>query len=536
MEEHAAAVERIASRVKQFSATKQPFRLYHGTTNSTRTTARTAQNTIDTSSLNHVLSIDSTRKTALCEPNVPMDVLLSATLKEGLVPLIVMELPSITVGGGFSGMAGESSSFRHGPFDETVVSIEIVLPDGSVATAAREGDKADLFWGAACAFGTMGIVTVLEVQLRDAGGFVEMTYLPAKGMDEATRILQEHTARAEVDYVDGIAFSPNNIVICTGKLVKALPAGTPKDSVRRYTGRSDPWYYLDVEKRTSSLFRSSSSTTATTTTNTRVDYVPLADYFFRWDRGGFWVARYAFTYFFAPFNRVTRFLLDTFMHAKVMYHALHKSGLSDSHVIQDVGVPYSTATHFREWLDAEFNIYPLWLCPIKIRRDAGMQVAGHGLHADFADPEKTPEPILLNFGVWGPASTSYDTFVRQNRDLEKKVHELGGKKTLYAQNFYTRDEFWGVYNWEKYDAVRRKYHADWMPDVWDKVGHVDQDARRRAMEGSRMPGVLRGKRPFQGLYGVYKAWRGGDYLLGGGGGKKGVALGKEGGVEVKKDV
>jgi len=530
MEDHGAAVTRIASRVKEFSATKQPFRLYHGTTNSTRTTARTAQNTIDTSSLNHVLSIDRTRKTALCEPNVPMDVLVSATLKEGLVPLIVMELPSITVGGGFSGMAGESSSFRHGPFDETVVSIEIVLPDGSIVDAAREGDKADLFWGAACAFGTMGIVTLLEVQLRDAGGYVEMTYLPAKGMDEATRMLQEQTARAEVDYVDAIAFSPAKIVICSGKLVKGLPAGTSKDSVRRYTGRSDPWYYLDVEKRTSSLFHSSSTTTIT---NTRVDYVPLVDYYFRWDRGGFWVARYAFTYFFAPFNRITRFLLDRFMHAKIMYHALHKSGLSDSHIIQDVGVPYSTAPHFREWLDREFNIYPLWLCPIKIRRDYRMEVAGHGLHADFADPAKTPEPILLNFGVWGPASTDYETFVRQNRDLESKVHELGGKKTLYAQNFYTRDEFWSVYNRDKYDAVRTKYHAEWMPDVWDKVGHVDQDARRRAMEGSRMPGLLRGRRPFQGLYGVYKAWRGGDYLLGGAGNK---ASSVEEGIDGKKDV
>ncbi|KXJ88836.1 FAD binding domain protein [Microdochium bolleyi] len=514
MDAHNAAVARISARVQTFYEQKTPFRLYHGSTNSTRAISRSASNTVDTSALNHVLSVDIARKTALCEPNVPMDDLLAATLKHGLVPLIVMELPSITVGGGFSGMAGESSSFRHGPFDSIVSSIEIVLPNGDVTTASRT-ERADLFWGAACAFGTLGIVTLLEVQLRDAADYVEMTYFPFPDITAASAKLQEETAKPEVDYVDAIAFSPSNIVVCVGKLVNTLPRGVAQSAVKRYTRRTDPWYYLDVQKSAAAAAHSKSKPGEPWT-----DHVAIADYLFRWDRGGFWVARYAYTYFFAPFNRITRAVLDRFMHAKVMYHALHKSGLSDQYIIQDVGVPYRAADEFRGWLDANFNIYPLWLCPIKIRRDDGPEVAGHGLHADFADPAKTPEPILLNFGVWGPASTRYETFVRQNRDLEAKVHSLGGKKTLYAQNHYTRDEFWGWYNKDKYDRVRVKYYADWMPDVWDKVGHVDQEARRRRIAESRMPKALQGKRPFQGLYGVYKAWRGGDYLLG-----KGKAVG-----------
>lgn len=54
-----------------------------------------------------------------------------ASLNKGLVPLVVMEFPGITVGGGFSGTSGEKlSSFRHGAFDNTVNWIEIVLPNG----------------------------------------------------------------------------------------------------------------------------------------------------------------------------------------------------------------------------------------------------------------------------------------------------------------------------------------------------------------------------------------------------------------------
>ncbi|KHO10864.1 hypothetical protein MAA_11545 [Metarhizium robertsii ARSEF 23] len=112
MEAHDTAVRRIAAQVKTFHEAQKPFRIYHGSTNSTRTSHRRADNTIDTSGLNHVLSVDKTGMTALVEPNVPMDELVDATLAHGLVPPVVMEFPGITAGGGFSGTSGESSSFR----------------------------------------------------------------------------------------------------------------------------------------------------------------------------------------------------------------------------------------------------------------------------------------------------------------------------------------------------------------------------------------------------------------------------------------
>lgn len=47
-----------------------------------------------------MLQIKRNDKTVLVEPNVPMDKLVEATLAEGLLPKVVMELPNITVGGG----------------------------------------------------------------------------------------------------------------------------------------------------------------------------------------------------------------------------------------------------------------------------------------------------------------------------------------------------------------------------------------------------------------------------------------------------
>jgi len=92
MERHAAVVRDIAAQIRQFYARKQPFRIFHGSTNSTRNRDRNTS-LVDTSKLSHVLQIDVSTKTALVEPNVPMDRLVAETLKYGLIPPVVMEFP-----------------------------------------------------------------------------------------------------------------------------------------------------------------------------------------------------------------------------------------------------------------------------------------------------------------------------------------------------------------------------------------------------------------------------------------------------------
>ncbi|KAK0640770.1 FAD binding domain protein [Cercophora newfieldiana] len=518
MEAHKSAVEAVASRTRQLFETRTPFRVYHGSTNSTRRSQRRLDNTVDTSGLNRVVHVDTAKKTALVEPNVPMDALVEATLEHGLVPLVVMEFPGITVGGGFSGTSGESSSFRHGSFDFTINWIEIVLPDGEVARASKT-EQPDLFWGAASAFGTLGVVTLLEVQLRDARQYVELQYRHIEDFDQVVKTLQEETSEGTPnDYVDAITFSLSSTIICTGRLVDALPHGS---NPQRFLRSRDPWFSVHAQ-RIQKRFLADPSATIT-------DHIPLRDYLFRYDRGAFWTGRYAFRYFLTPFNRITRFLLNPFMHTRVMYRALHQSGLSDYYVVQDVGVPYSSATDLAIWLDQHLSIYPLWLCPLRTRREGG-PAAHHGLHAEFADPDRTPD-ALLNFGVWGPASFNRRECVRMNRDLEGAVQRLGGKKWLYAQAFYTEDEFWAHYDRKAYDTLRERYHAGHLPSVYDKV-KVDVDAEEAAANASwaaLMLVMLWRVWPLAGLYGVYKAVMGGDYLLqktkqekAEGGGKKSV--------------
>ena len=164
-----------------------------------------------------------------------------------------------------------------------------------------------------------------------------------------------------------------------------------------------------------------------------------------------------------------------------------------------------------QYLEAEFKHYPIWLCPLK---QSGKGIAStHSLQVDKTN-RKMPE-MMLNFGVWGPGPKRRDEFVWWNRAFERKVHELGGQKWLYAQAYYTEKEFYEIYNRKEYDALREKYHASYLPTVYDKV-KVDIAKEERVVRESWaawLAMLFWSIWPLAGLYGVYKAFRGGDYLL-----------------------
>lgn len=224
---------------------------------------------VDTSGLNHVLKVDPERKTVLVEPNVPMDALVEATLLHGLVPPVVMEFPGITVGGGFAGTAGESSSFRYGFFDRTINFIEIVLGNGDIVKASST-ENSDLFYGAASSFGTLGVTTLLEIQLIEAKTYVATTYKLVSNITEAQEEIEKATQDSTVNYLDGIMYSQHEGVICVGRLTNDLPGSSVK--VQRFTKPTDPWFYTHVQR----LKHSAS--------NPITEAIPLVDYLFRYDR------------------------------------------------------------------------------------------------------------------------------------------------------------------------------------------------------------------------------------------------------------
>lgn len=495
MEEHKKKVLSISSRVRQFYEKKKPFRIYHGSTTTTRQISHRREDVVDTSLLDSVICVDSSAKTALVEPNVSMECLVEHTLKYKLLPPVVMEFTGITVGGGFAGASGESSSFRYGLFCETVRSIEIVLGNGDIVRATPTNPETmDLFHEVAGSCGTFGVVTLLELRLIDSKDYVRLSYKPTRSPSEALEIIHDAVNDDSIDFIDGIIYSRDFGTVMTGRLTDRLD---PSLKVQRFTRARDPWLYLHAKKISKCQLTS------------QVDIlIPIRDYLFRYDRGGFWSGAVAFKYFYVPFNRITRWVLDKYMRTRVMMHALHSSGVAKEAIIQDLTIPYHAADEFINYIVESTRIFPLWLCPIRGISPGSKRCFAHGKATTTGD-------VFVNVGVWGFGPKNETDNIALNREIEQKVNELDGVKILYARTYYTEDEFWEIYDEKKYLSLREKYHATLLPSVYEKVRTLPGDQGRQPNESvlSYFSRQILNTWPFGALYGVLMATLGGEYLI-----------------------
>lgn len=371
----------------------------------------------------------------------------------------------------------------------TLNSVEMVLADGEIVIAS-ESQHSDLFRGAAGAVGTLGVVTMIEIQLREATKFVETTYHPVSGgIDEAIKMFQDFTARpVDIDYVDGIMYSSTTGAIITGRMTDDRKEGLP---IHRFSDARDPWFYLHVQE---CITKSAQPTQ---------DLIPLPDYLFRYDRGGFWVGEEAFNYFSAvPFNSFTRWFLDDFLSTRMLYNALHASGQFERMIVQDLALPFDTAAEFVARMNGLLDIGPLWLCPLKQSPRPTM----HPHLDEYEDDEITLKP-MLNIGLWVKAPPTHDKFVEVNKEIEHILHELRGMKWLYAQTWSTESDFWSDFDRSWYDRLRSKYHAETLPTVHEKVA-VNTTANTHRSWQEMVLAVW----PMSGLYGIKRAIDSGDYL------------------------
>jgi hypothetical protein len=126
---------------------------------------------------------------------------------------------------------------------------------------------------------------MMELQL------VKATYHLHQSVQESITAVHAETLNDANDYVDGILYSPDHGVVVSGEMTDEMLSSA---KVQTFSHAWDPWYYLDVKDKTLSA-------------NSPVtDYIPLAEYLFRYGRGGFWVGRAALHYFHFPFSRATR--------------------------------------------------------------------------------------------------------------------------------------------------------------------------------------------------------------------------------------
>lgn len=140
---------------------------------------------------------------------------------------VLPELDELTVGGLVMGTGVESASHKHGLFQHICSSYELVLSDGSLITCSKDKNP-ELFHAVPWSYGTLGLLTSVEITIVPSKRFVQLKYHPVCGLEKFEEQLRELCGGPD-EFVEGFIFNENMGVITTGNLVDNAEA----DKVRR---------------------------------------------------------------------------------------------------------------------------------------------------------------------------------------------------------------------------------------------------------------------------------------------------------------
>ncbi|MGI8881961.1 MAG: FAD-binding protein [Jatrophihabitans sp.] len=412
-----------------------PVRLRKRTSNLFRSRAA-APGTLDATPFEGVISIDPQARTADVLGMTTYRDLVDATLPHGLMPLVVPQLKTITLGGAVTGLGIESSSFHAGCPHESVLEMDILTGDGRVVTAAPDGEHADLFYGFPNSYGSLGYALRLRIELAPVKPYVHLRNVRFADAGQCAAAIATITADGSyagepVDFVDGTWFTPTECYLSLGTFTDSVPR------ISDYTGQQI--YYRSIQQRGE-------------------DWLNIHDYLWRWDTDWFWCSRA-----FGAQQKLVRRLWPSRWRRSDVYWKLialnRRTGFSDwmdrrkaiagrEDVVQDIEVPVDRMTEFIDFLDAETHIEPVWICPLR-QRDPG---ATWDLYA--LDPDVT----YVNVGFWSSTELAAgESDGTHNRAIERRVAELGGRKSLYSTSYYSREEFWETYGGSAYEKLKVSY-------------------------------------------------------------------------------
>jgi FAD/FMN-containing dehydrogenase len=407
---------------------------------------------LDVNAFHHVLSVDPVARTADVQGMVTYEDLVEATLAHGMMPLVVPQLKTITLGGAVAGLGIESSSFRNGLPHESVREMEILTGDGRIVVARPDNEHADLFHAFPNSYGTLGYSLRLTIDLEPVQPFVKLRHLRFDNHEDCfaaiARICGDGSHDGErVDFVDGTVFGPTEMYLTLASFVEETPA-----KVSDYTGMAV--YYQSLRARS-------------------VDHLTVRDYLWRWDTDWFWCSRA-----FGVQNPVVRRMWPRRLRRSDVYRrivafdrrhrltaridAARKRPVQEA-VIQDVEVPVAEGPKFMDFFHREIGIEPVWLCPLKLRADKPWPL--YPLH---------PSKLYVNVGFWSTVDLAPgQPDGHYNRLIEEAVTAVGGHKSLYSTVHYSEEEFWRLYNGQAYEAVKREYDRDTrLPDLYDKCVRI----------------------------------------------------------------
>ena len=400
---------------------------------------------VDLSGFDAVIGVDAPAGIVEVEGMAPYERIADATLAHGTMPSVVPQLKSITAGGALAGVGIEATSFRHGLVHDTVASFDVLTGDGRIVTCTPGNEHRDLFAGFANSYGTLGYALRLALRTRPVGRFVEATHVRHTDAANAFADLAARCDDPSLDFLDGVVFGQNDIVLSPARFVDAAP-WTSDYTYERI-------YYRSLHER-------------------ERDYLATRDYLWRWDTDWFWCSRNLGAqqpllrrlYGRRRLNSVTYQRIMRWNSRVGLTRALARlRGRHPESVIQDVDIPVGAAAGFLAFLHRDVGILPIWICPIR--------APGGAPRATLYPLE--PGRLYVNFGFWDVVeSREARPPGAVNRRIEREVERLGGLKSLYSASYYAEEDFWRIFDREAYAALKRRYDPQGrLPNLYEKCVH-----------------------------------------------------------------
>jgi hypothetical protein len=418
LDRHNEKVARIAAQLRDWKG-KTPITLLKRSVSHQMPKIEGISEKLDVSDLDEIIHIDSKEKTCVCEPGVTFSDLVVATLRHGLVPKLVPELKTITVGGAVSGCSVESMSYKYGGFHDSCTGYEVITSKGEIIDCDKKAN-ALVFEMMHGSFGTLGILSKISFELIPAKPFVKMNYISYPSIAEYKKAIETHYRNKDVDFMDGIIHSRNKYTLCIGKFEDSAP----------YTSKYD-WMKI--------FYKS--------TENRKVDYLETFDYFFRYDAECHWITRN-----YGLENPLLRFFFGKFfigstnmLTAAKRYRFLQPK---KPDVVLDVFIPFSKFSEFMDFYYRKFNFFPIWIVPYRIRKYPWIS-------EEFFS--KVKDDLFIDIAIYGFRQKGETNYYRL---IEEELLRLGGIKTLISHNHFSEGEFWSVWNKENYNRVKELTDKD----------------------------------------------------------------------------
>ena len=160
---------------------RRPGAAGQATSNLFRARSATGAPGLDVSGLAGVIEVDAAgAAVADVQGMCTYEDLVDATLPHGLIPLVVPQLRTITLGGAVTGLGIESTSFRNGLPHESVLEMDVFTGDGEIVTV-KPGDA--LFDAFPNSYGSLGYATRLRIELERVPAYVELRHVRFDDLD-----------------------------------------------------------------------------------------------------------------------------------------------------------------------------------------------------------------------------------------------------------------------------------------------------------------------------------------------------------------